>query len=371
MLVSILSLRSPPPRRQLFAPLLAVALLSLAAYPYASRWREARRIRRVLDQAALAIPASDLMSAGAVASRDEIDAALLVRVATIGPMLASWQTLGGCGAGAATGGAGIKWIGRGVSGGLFNVLEQASYTQSYIGMQRHLEQHMVENSLITLDLGGKWNAGVNVPLIYKYLVDPRNTGVDVSNGGLGDVSVQLTRKLGDINDTTLTGVVGLPTGTHDARYKGRLLEQHQQLGFGRFTGSLILDHIMDRGWGLIVLGGLGSYRGGENDVQSYRAPSTTAYAYSGYYLGPFVPSIGLSVSKFFGHDRSVNEVAATALFNVAANASIEWATSYFAVLAGATIPYQYDGLRTQGGIAKSPWGLGAWSLGLGLACSPF
>jgi len=66
----------------------------------------------------------------------------------------------------------------------------------------------------------------------------------------------------------------------------------------------------------------------------------------------------------------VNEVGATALYNVAGNISIEWSNAYFAVLAGATLPYQYDGLTTQGGIPKSPWGWGSWSLGLGLACSP-
>ena len=43
-----------------------------------------------------------------------------------------------------------------------------------------------------------------------------------------------------INDTMLTAVLGLPTGTYKENYVGHPLEQHQQLGFGRFTGSLIL-----------------------------------------------------------------------------------------------------------------------------------
>jgi len=300
------------------------------------------------------------------------DPALLVRVGEVGPLLASWQTIGGCGAGAATGGgAGIKWVGRGVRGGLFNVLEQGSYTETHIGVAGHLEQHMVENTLVTVDFGDKWNAGVNIPLVYKYLQDLRQPGVDVSNGGLGDCSIQGTRKFGSINDTMLTAVVGLPTGTYKEYYKGRPLEQHQQLGFGRPTASLLLDHTMDKGWGLIVVGALASYRGGENSIQSYRAPSGTTYAYTGYYLGPFVPVVGLSVTGFTDHDRSVNEMAATALFSVAANASLEWSNDYFALLIGASLPYQYDGLTTVGGIPHSPWGWGSWLVGLGLALSPF
>jgi hypothetical protein len=369
LLGAVLHFESRQDRRPWFAALVALALLAAAAYPEVARWREGRRLARMLDRAAVGeIAHADADADGNV----KIDPALLVRVGEIGPFLASWQTVGGCGAGAATGGgAGIKWVGRGVRGGLFNVLEQGSYTETHIGMQGHLEQHMVENTLVTVDIGDKWNAGINVPLVYKYLQDLRNNGVDVSNGGLGDCSVQGTRKFGNINDTMLTAVLGIPTGTYKEYYKGRPLEQHQQLGFGKFTGSLILDHTMDRGWGLIVVGGLASYRGGENSIQSYRAPSATTYAYTGYYLGPFVPVLGLSVSGFLDHDRSVNEEAATALFIVAANASIEWSNDYFALLAGASIPYQYDGLTTVGGIPHSPWGWGSWIVGLGLALSPF
>jgi hypothetical protein len=387
------------PRRFWSPSLLAVALLVAAAYPRAARWREGRRLERLLDRAALAA-ASVTGDGAAVSERSAMDGAgandptlaptlapalandpaLMVRVAELGPLLASWQTVGGCGAGAATGGgAGIKWIGRGVRGGLFNVLEQGSYTETRIGLQGHghLEQHMIETTLITVDIGEKWNVGATLPLVYKYLQDPRNDPLNpanVSNGGLGDVSAQVTRKFGRINDTMLTAVVGFPTGTYDAQYKGRLLEQHQQLGFGKFTGSLLIDHTLDRVWGLMVAGALASYRGGENSVQSYRAPSATGYYYAGFYVGPFVPAIGVSMTGFTGHDRSVNEEAATALFSVAANASIEWSTDYFAVLVGASVPYQYDGFNHQPGDTgnpKSPWGLGSWIVGLGLAASPF
>jgi hypothetical protein len=362
-------------RGRWLSSLLALALLATAAYPRLARWREARRMTQLLDRAAAAAPTDADASARAMACAGAPDPALLVRVAELGPLLASWQTIGGCGAGSATGGgAGIKWVGRGVRGGLFNVLEQGSYTETHIGMQGNRERHTVDNTLITRDIGDKWNVGVNIPLVYKYFDDYRNGGIDVSNGGLGDMSVQGTRKLGNINDTMVTAVLGLPTGTYREFYKGRALEQHQQLGFGEFTGSLLLDHTMDRGWGLIVLGGLASYRGGENKIQSYRAPSATGYAYTGYYLGPFVPVLGLGVTGFTGHDRSINEEVASALFSVAANASLEWSNDWFALLIGASVPYQYDGYNhdpVRMDVPKSPWGFGSWSVGLGLAVSPF
>src|SRR5947207_1617943 len=56
-----------------------------------------------------------------------IDPAIWLRVQRLGPLLASWETIGGCGAGS-TGGAGVvKWIGRSTTGGLFQSITQANY----------------------------------------------------------------------------------------------------------------------------------------------------------------------------------------------------------------------------------------------------
>src|SRR2546430_1184312 len=52
----------------------------------------------------------------------EVGWSLSLPVTTSSSLLASWQSVGGCGAGAASGGGvGVKWIGHSVSGGLFNV----------------------------------------------------------------------------------------------------------------------------------------------------------------------------------------------------------------------------------------------------------
>src|SRR5262245_41194992 len=58
------------------------------------------------------------------------DSAFALAAADSPGALASWQNIGGCGAGASTGvGGGIKWIGRGVTGGAFDSQCTASYTR--------------------------------------------------------------------------------------------------------------------------------------------------------------------------------------------------------------------------------------------------
>jgi len=311
------------------------------------------------------------------------DPALFVRVDETGSLLASWQTIGGCGSSGATGSAGIKWIGRGATGGLFNVQVQANYSE--LGSAPNKERDLFLNTLLTRDIGQKWNVGINIPFVYKYLQDPLMLatpdmpGIDYSNGGLGDVSLQATHKFGAINDTLLTLVVGLPTGTYQATFngipypQGVPLHQQQQLGFGRVTGSLILDHTFDRIWGVMILGAVGSYRGGQNaPLENYRSPSATGYYYAGYFLGPFVPAVGLSVTGFQHHDRDLSQDENSGLLVMAPNFSLEWSTDWMAVLAGVSFPYQYDGItQDANGVSRSPWGWAPWLAALGVAFSPF
>jgi hypothetical protein len=309
--------------------------------------------------------------AGAARScRPSLAGAVFTRSERLGGMLASWQTVGGCGAGASAGtGAGVKWVGRNVSGGLFHVECQANYVKTSYGY------NYVGTTLITRDLGEKWNLGASVPYLYKYMNNPYGQDFDVANRGLGDVNFLLTRRLGAINDTLLTLGIGVPTGSHDAhllRALTQVLPQDRQLGAGTLTGSLQLDHIIDNIWGPTVLGAVASWRGGENDLHSYRAPSATAYGYASYLLGPFAPAAGLSASGWTAHDRDQGTEQASALFNVAANASLEWSTDWVAVLLGASLPYQYDGEKLDNnGKARSPWSFGAWIVALGVAFSPF
>jgi hypothetical protein len=292
--------------------------------------------------------------------------------ADTGGLLASWRSVAGCGASSATGGGtGVKWIGRSVTGGLFGVQCQGSYSP-LMSDRKKMEHHFVVNTLIQRQLTDRWIVGMNLPFVYKYLRDPYQLDIDLSNGGLGDASAQVTRRMGPIGATAVTATVGLPTGKADTTYRNSQLPQHQQLGFGRYTGSLTVDHTLDETWGLIMLGGVGSWRGGQNEWESYRAPSATAYSYVGLYLGPFVPTIGLSTTVFKGHDRDRSQEENSALFLVAGNVGVEWSTDWIAILAGASIPYQFDAVyKNSEGFARNPWRWGQWVLGLGVTISPF
>ena len=74
----------------------------------------------------------------------------------------------------------------------------------------------IVTSQITRDLGQKWNVGFSVPYLYKYYRDYLLLPTDVSNSGLGDVQLLVTRKLGRTNATSVTASVGLPTATYAA-----------------------------------------------------------------------------------------------------------------------------------------------------------
>jgi hypothetical protein len=356
---------------------IALTLLGVATIPsvasHLEAWRMAGRLSRLQNQRA---------SSGAIplVSPAAPDPALATSIDAPVGVLASWQTVGGCGAGSGGGSSiGLKWIGHNVRGGLFNVQEQVSYTK--VGQAAaYPEYDFFSNTLITTDITDKWNVGVNLPVIYKYLVDPTHIGgsgvapVDYSNSGLGDVNLLCTRRLGRINDLLLTGIVGLPTGVYDARFTkdGTPLNQSQQIGFGRVTTSLTLDQLFDQVWGLAVVGGNASYRGGQNSIHNYRAPSATAYGYVGYFLGPFVPALGLSVTGFYAHDRDQDATMRTPLASFAANLSLEWSSDWIALLIAASIPYGYDGIRTdEAGQPRSPRGFLPWTASLGIAISPF
>jgi hypothetical protein len=256
-----------------------------------------------------------------------------------------------------------------VSGGLFNVQSQASYTQVH---STYREDQLFVNNLITRDLNESWQLGVSVPIVYKYLHDPYGLDVDLSNSGLGDMSLQGMWRVGAIHNTLITGTVGLPTGVYDQRYKKAPLRAHSQLGFGRVTGSLAVDHVSDQIWGLIVSGGSCAWRGGENSLSNYRAPSASGYAFAGWFWGPLVPSAGLSVTGFAGHDRDQGQDENSAIVQAAPTFSLEWASDWAAILIGASFPYQFNNVtRDSNGKAVSPWGWGDWTVSLGLSLAPF
>ena len=363
--------------------LLVFAFAVAALTPAGLRWRDTSRALSRLDAlAAVAGPADGRIgSAMELSAAAWPDPAVMVRVDELGGLLASWQTIGGCGSSGATGTAGIKWIGRGTTGGLFNVQMQGNY--STLGTTPYQDHNFFFNTLITRDIGQKWNVGINIPYVYKYFDDPFMTytpqtvpptpALNVSNAGLGDINLQGTRRFGSINDNALTLSVGLPTGTYTAAYPGRpALGQQRQLGFGKVTAAAIYDHAFDQIWGVAVLGAVAAYRGGENHpLENYRSPSATGYGYVGYFWGPLVPAFGLQMTGFQNHDRDKAQDENSALFVASANLSLEWSTDWIAVMAGVQFPYQYVGPTSGGGVPVPKWGWGSRLFALGVSVSPF
>jgi hypothetical protein len=324
------------------ALLLALGLAAVAAVPMLERARERRRVR---------------LAAPAAAAIDPVLAASAP--APAGALLASWQTVGGCGAGSATGIGGIKWIGRNVSGGLVHVQSQGNYTRLTGGYSFVLQNQ------VSADLGPQWNLGVVVPFLYKTIENYSSTGYMLSNGGVGDINFLASRRFGAINDTTLTLSLGVPTGTSQANCQVsankvyfNCLPQDRQLGTGTLSGAVLLEHTVDNIWGPVVYGATLGYPGPENSIHNYRAPSASAYGYAGYLLGPLAPAVGLSVTQFLGHDRDNGFATERGMTMLAGNASLEWANAWVAVLVGVSVPVSGQGLEP-------------WTAGLGLAFAPF
>jgi hypothetical protein len=337
-------------------------LIAVAAFPLLERQRAAQRNAERVRRADVAL------SEGHPA-HFELDPALSLRVRRLGGLLASWETVGGCGAGSSTGAGGsVRWIGRGTHGGLFDQQVMASYLRLDDGYNLGL------NAQFSRDLSEEWNIGLSVPLLYKYYRDYYGLPVDISNSGFGDVSALVTRRFGEINDTALTLSLGIPTGVHDGKYRNDYLTQEKQLGAGKLTGSLALEHTLDQDWGVAVFGASASYRGGENDLGNYRAPVANAYGYGGYFLGPWVPSLGLTVQRFLGVDRDRGLDQQVQLMSVTATLAMEWSTDWIAILAGASLPYGWEGSAAPEGADESDLlgaGFQPWTVSVGMSMSPF
>jgi hypothetical protein len=358
--------------------LLLAAGLAAVLYPIGARELSRRRA---------ATRVARLERAGGVTCGDAV---LSSRVARLGPLLASWETIGGCGAGGGTNGSGIKWVGRNTTGGLFQVISLNNYItipppNNAPGLAGF---NIISNNQITRDFTDKWNAGLSIPYADKYANNPFMTG-PLWNAGLADMSAMATRKLGTDNSTMLTGIVVLPTGTYKAvytRYAGglpQLLAPTQQLGYGKVTGSLLLDHNFDKDWGLIVVGGALNYRGGGQTVvygrdftgapahqDWYRAPGATAYAYSGWFVGPLVPTVGVNVVGTTSADTQgdTGDTVGIPVLSAAGQVSLEWSNPYLAVLLGAYLPFSVyqDNYHDYGHLK-----LQAWTVALGISVSPF
>jgi hypothetical protein len=262
-----------------------LALAAVALYPVADRVLARRRARQQWGELErLVANKAPLAAREMLATPSSL---LPVREDT---PLASWGSIGGCGAGGGSSsgpGGGIKWVGRNVTGGLLDVQLLPSETLSH------------GNSFSTLlprfgvSPTQRWGLALYAPILYKEGdVTVLGQSKTARIAGFGDVSLEASRKLGRTGAHLLSLIASLPVGAHDAIRQGIVLPQYLQLGSGVLGATAQYQYTRDRDWGLMLMGGTINYGGSENSIGDWRAPSATASTHVGYIVGPLVPSAG-------------------------------------------------------------------------------
>jgi hypothetical protein len=337
-------------------PLLPGAIgLALLLAPVADRARSRGQLQRRLAAVAAGADAAN----GAWSSVGTGPVGPFLTAAADSPALASWRTVGGCGAGggsASAAGGGIKWIGRNVTGGALDAQVLSTQTfadgNQYTSIASRLAMHPRDRLTLAL----------NVPVVIKagevtVLGQTRQARI----AGFGDVSLEGAYRLGAIGAHQLTLTVALPTGSADAVRQGIVLPQHLQLGSGVPGATGQYELTRDQVWGLLLFGASASYGGWHNDIGDWRAPSATAYAHVGYLLDRWAPSAGLTLFAKPTHDRergAARPADRDPLFMLVPSLGLEWSNDWIAVLPAATA-------------GLSPAGFESLSVGLGVSSSLF
>lgn len=334
----------------------ALTVAAAVLWPLGARWQHARRQVERVDWARHL--AEHGVSPRPPCSQPE----LLLRLARLEPQLASWENIGGCGAGGGSSSSavgGVKWVGRSVRGGLLDAQCMISHTRLDDATQS------VVNTRVAAGITDKWHVGVNVPFLYKTqkveAVDQERRTASIT--GLGDLSLEVTRNFGISNNTSATLSMVFPTGADDAVRQGVILPQQSQLGAGQLGAAATVEHTIDRLWGLAILGASLSYNGAENTIRDspegdYRAPGAAAFGHLGYIMGPWVASGGLTLSANFGHNRERGQKVDAPLYTAGLSMGLEWSSDYLAVIMGGVLPFSTGGPES-------------WTLALGLATSLF
>jgi len=337
--------------RALFA-CLVLALVSLCLVPVLDRGLTSHRASEAIEALSAMAPSQAEKSAQRPSDAD------LLELRTARPCLASWGNIGGCGAGGGGSGAatgGVKWVGRGVTGGAVDV--------QLTGGETFLEGGYYSSMTLRLgtELDHKWMIAANVPFLVNVQqvdVEPLGESHTAVLPAFGDLSLELTRKLGMDNASSVTFTLGVPTGDHDAVREGVVLPQQMQPGAGSFFGAMTFEHTFDQEWGLIVLGGSVSYGGGENQIGEdaagnlrgdRRSSSAGAWIYAGYIAGPFLPSAGLTLTSRFAHNQETRYNSSTlayetldlddSLYLASLQLATEWSSDYIALLLAVSAPF--------------------------------
>lgn len=135
---------------------------------------------------------------------------------TVLPAPVPWRSIGGCGAGGSGGGIedGIEWLGEGASGGLIDL-----EVLSRLSISRNLSQKVI-SSRFSFKPSWTTTLGVTVPVMTKngdVILQTNRVPSYHSTGGLGDITLDLSKDVGFSGQFSLQWSLTLPTGQYDIR----------------------------------------------------------------------------------------------------------------------------------------------------------
>ncbi|MBD3320627.1 MAG: hypothetical protein GF350_05990 [Chitinivibrionales bacterium] len=167
-----------------------------------------------------------------------------------------WKSIGGCGVGggSATGGASVRWIGRGAPGALLDMEMRlgksvinatgggmASRNYTTIPLTFGFHPHIMDLTL-------------SMPLQWKEEITSESSEKKIA--GIGDISFSLAKGLGMEGQLQVQWGLTLPTGRADIYDLGhQLVVSDMQLGSGVFGTNLAVDYTITREWGMVMVGG--------------------------------------------------------------------------------------------------------------------
>ncbi len=168
--------------------------------------------------------------------------------ASSAPSLLPWESVGGCGEGGSGGmsGDGIKWIGKGVSGGLVDVEVLPRYTVGRTYKTFSIAPRISFKPTWTTTMGVTLPFSSRQGMVQYKSNKPENHQI---TGGLGDISVDISRALGMSGQFSAAFSLTLPTGQYDIKrgtdHEMNFLPADLQMGGGVYNAGLSLEHTRD------------------------------------------------------------------------------------------------------------------------------
>ncbi len=173
--------------------------------------------------------------------------------------LTPWENIGGCGAssGSVSGASQLKWIGKGVSGGLFNV--ELFFMQAMLSDTAQFDDEnnsgwmKIKNTSFITNISFKrrfLDFKLSLPFVYK-------DGLGTRTGLLGDMSFDVGLNWGSSVFFNSALSFGFPTGRYRIHVPGsnaRYVLPEMQLGSGVFSISPRFQVTVDRDWGILTGG---------------------------------------------------------------------------------------------------------------------